>query len=241
MVRILEVSDYERFVKDTYGSLSSALKRRKLLMDEIPVDFIQRQMNDSRYISKVIKGLLSNIVREIDENGILEREAISKNVITCNGSITTRLKRDWGLGDVWNCIVLPRFQRLNQLTGKTYFTKLNTHGYEIPAMPLELTKGLNIKRIDHRHHAMDAIVIACTTREHVNLLNNESALPEHQEMKHALSHKLRRCEEITINGKKRRIYKEFVMPWSSFKNDALSSLQQIVVSFKQNLRVIAVH
>lgn len=238
MVRILEVSDYERFVKDTYGSLSSALKRRKLLMDEIPVDFIQRQMNDSRYISKVIKGLLSNIVREIDENGNLEREAISKNVITCNGSITTRLKRDWGLGDVWNCIVLPRFQRLNQLTGKTYFTKLNTHGYEIPAMPLELTKGFNIKRIDHRHHAMDAIVIACTTREHVNLLNNESALPEHQEMKHALSHKLRRCEEITINGKKRRIYKEFVMPWSSFKNDALSSLQQIVVSFKQNLRVL---
>ena len=207
-------------------------------MDEIPAEFIQRQMNDSRYISKVIKGLLSNIVREIDENGNLEREAISKNVITCNGSITTRLKRDWGLGEVWNYIVLPRFQRLNQLTGNTCFTTLNTPGQEIPAMPLELAKGFNIKRIDHRHHAMDAIVIACTTREHVNLLNNESALPEHQEMKHALSHKLRRCEEIVINGKKRNIYKEFIMPWASFKNDAYTSLQQIVVSFKQNLRVL---
>ena len=238
MVRIFEVNDYERFVKDTYGNLKSAPKRRKLLMDEIPAEFIQRQMNDSRYISKVIKGLLSNIVREIDENGNLEREAISKNVITCNGSITTRLKRDWGLGEVWNYIVLPRFQRLNQLTGNTCFTTLNTHGQEIPAMPLELAKGFNIKRIDHRHHAMDAIVIACTTREHVNLLNNESALPEHQEMKHALSHKLRRCEEIVINGKKRNIYKEFIMPWASFKNDAYTSLQQIVVSFKQNLRVL---
>jgi len=238
MVRILEITDYERFVKDTYGGAKTASKRRKLLMDDIPAEFIQRQMNDSRYISKVIKGLLSNIVRTIDEDGNLEREAISKNLITCNGSVTTRLKRDWGLGEVWNYIVLPRFQRLNELTGNTCFTSFNTHGNEIPAMPLELQKGFNIKRIDHRHHAMDAIVIACTTREHVNLLNNESALPEHQEMKHALSRKLRRCEDVIINGKKRSIYKEFIMPWTTFKNDTLSSLLQIVVSFKQNLRVL---
>lgn len=238
MVRILEVKDYERLVKDTYGNSNTIQKRRNLLLDDIPTDFIQRQLNDSRYISKVIKGLLSNIVRDLDEDGQLEREAISKNVITCNGTITTRLKREWGLGEVWNDIVLPRFQRLNNLTGKTYFTAYNTHGNEIPNMPLELQKGFSIKRIDHRHHAMDAIVIACTTREHVNLLNNESALPGHQSMKHALSHKLRRCEEVVINGKKRIVYKEFLMPWSSFKNDVLNSLQQIIVSFKQNIRVL---
>jgi len=234
MVRVLEVEHYEQLVKDNFAQS----KRRKLLMDDIPAEFIQRQLNDSRYISKVIKGLLSNIVRTIDEDGNLEREAISKNVITCNGSVTTKLKRDWGLGEVWNYIILPRFQRLNELTGQNCFTTFNTHGNEIPAMPLELQKGFSFKRIDHRHHALDAIVIACTTREHVNLLNNEAALPEHQEMKHALSHKLRRCEEIVINGKKRKIFKEFIMPWTSFKNDTLLSLQQIVVSFKQNLRVL---
>lgn len=234
MVRILEVDHYEQLVKDNFVQS----KRRKLLMDDIPAEFIQRQLNDSRYISKVVKSLLSNIVRTTDEDGNLEREAISKNVITCNGSVTTRLKRDWGLGEVWNFIILPRFQRLNELTGRDCFTTFNAHGNEIPAMPLELQKGFSFKRIDHRHHALDAIVIACTTREHVNLLNNEAALPEHQEMKHALSHKLRRCEEIVINGKKRRIFKEFIMPWASFKNDTLLSLQQIVVSFKQNLRVL---
>ena len=234
MVRVLEVEHYEQLVKDNFAQS----KRRKLLMDDIPAEFIQRQLNDSRYISKVVKGLLSNIVRTTDEDGNLEREAISKNVITCNGSVTTRLKRDWGLGEVWNHIIIPRFQRLNELTGRNCFTTFNAHGNEIPAMPLELQKGFSFKRIDHRHHALDAIVIACTTREHVNLLNNESALPEHQEMKHALSHKLRRYEEIVINGKKRRIFKEFIMPWASFKKDALLSLQQIVVSFKQNLRVL---
>ena len=234
MVRVLEIDQYEQLVKDNFAQN----KRRKLLMDDIPAEFIQRQLNDSRYISKVVKGLLSNIVRATDENGNLEREAISKNVITCNGSVTTRLKRDWGLGEVWNAIVLPRFQRLNEITGRNCFTTLNSHGQEIPAMPLELQKGFSIKRIDHRHHALDAIVIACTTRDHVNLLNNESALPENQANKHALSHKLRQCEEIVINGKKRTVYKEFLMPWNSFKYDTLSSLQEIVVSFKQNLRVL---
>lgn len=234
MVRVLEVEHYEQLVKDNF----SQSKRRKLLMDDIPAEFIQRQLNDSRFISKVVKTLLSNIVRTTDEDGNLEREAISKNIITCNGSVTTRLKRDWGLGEVWNYLILPRFQRLNKLTGRDCFTTFNAHGNEIPAIPIELQKGFSFKRIDHRHHALDAIVIACTTREHVNLLNNEAALPEHQEMKHALSHKLRRCEEIIINGKKRRIFKEFIMPWASFKNDTLLSLQQIVVSFKQNLRVL---
>ena len=234
MVRVLEVDQYEQLVKDNFAQN----KRRKLLMDDIPAEFIQRQLNDSRYISKVVKGLLSNIVRTTDEDGNLEREAISKNIITCNGSVTSRLKRDWGLGEVWNAIVLPRFQRLNEITGRDCFTALNSHGQEIPAMPLELQKGFSIKRIDHRHHALDAIVIACTTRDHVNLLNNESALPENKENKYALSHKLRHCEEIVINGKKRTVYKEFLMPWNAFKSDTFNSLQEIVVSFKQNLRVL---
>ena len=237
-VRIFEVKEYEEHIKNVYSSRKASSKRKKLLMDDIPTDFIERQLNDSRYISKVVKSLLSNLVREEDENGNLEPEAISKNLIVCNGTVTTRLKRDWGLGEVWNSIVLPRFQRLNDLTGRTCFTTTNKEGKEIPAMPLELQKGFNIKRIDHRHHAMDAIVIACTTREHVNLLNNEASLPKNKEMKYALSHRLRRYAEEIVNGQKRNIPKEFLMPWPSFKTDCKNSLNEIVVSFKQNIRVL---
>ena len=121
--------------------------------------------------------------------------------ISCNGNITDRLKKDWGMNDVWNRIILPRFIRLNELTNSTHFTTVNTSGETIPAMPLELQKGFNKKRIDHRHHAMDAIVIACTTRDHVNLLNNESAMSEHKENRYALSHKLRRYETEEISKK----------------------------------------
>ncbi len=159
IVTIFDVAEYEKFVKEHYSN--NRTKMKKLLMDDIPDGFIERQLNDSRYISKLIKGLLSNIVCEKDANGELEQEAVSKNLISYNGTITDRLKKDWGINDVWNSIILPRFRRLNELTGKDCYTTTSTEGHEIPSMPLELQKGFNKKRIDHRHHAMDAIVIAC--------------------------------------------------------------------------------
>ena len=236
VVEILSVEAYEKFVKDHYSS--NRTKMKKLLMDDIPDGFIERQLNDSRYISKLVKGLLSNIVREKLNNGEYEQETVSKNLISCNGSITDRLKKDWGMNDVWNSIVLPRFRRLNELTGKDCFTAISEEGHEIPAMPLELQKGFNKKRIDHRHHAMDAIVIACATRDHVNLLNNEAAHSKHNANRYQLQRKLRRFEKVTIDGKEKEIAKEFLKPWDSFTTDAKQALENIIVSFKQNLRVI---
>ncbi len=236
VVEILSVEAYEKFVKEHYSN--NRTKMKKLLMDDIPDGFIERQLNDSRYISKLVKGLLSNIVREKLENGEYEPEAVSKNLISCNGSITDRLKKDWGMNDVWNSIVLPRFRRLNELTGKDCFTAISAEGHEIPAMPLELQKGFNKKRIDHRHHAMDAIVIACATRDHVNLLNNEAAHSKHNANRYQLQRKLRRFEKLTIDGVEKEIAKEFLKPWDSFTTDAKQILENIIVSFKQNLRVI---
>ena len=235
-VEILSVEAYEKFVKDHYSG--NRTKMKKLLMDDIPDGFIERQLNDSRYISRVVKGLLSNIVREKLDNGEYEQEAVSKNLISCNGSITDRLKKDWGMNDVWNSIILPRFQRLNELTGKDCFTTVNAEGHEIPSMPLDLQKGFNKKRIDHRHHAMDAIVIACTTRDHVNLLNNEAAHSKHNANRYQLQRKLRRFEKTTIDGVEKEVAKEFLKPWDSLTTDAKQVLENIIVSFKQNLRVI---
>jgi CRISPR-associated endonuclease Csn1 len=232
-VEILSVEAYEKFVKEHYNSERSKKKMRNLLYDDIPDDFIERQMNDSRYISKFIKGLLSNIVREKLANGEYEQEAISKNLIVCNGTITDRLKKDWGMNDVWNSIILPRFQRLNELTQTNCFTAISAEGHEIPAMPLELQKGFNKKRIDHRHHAMDAIVIACATRDHVNLLNNESAHSKRHDKsyRYDLQYKLRQKDE-------EEHFQEFLKPWDTFTIDAKQTLESIIVSFKQNLRVI---
>lgn len=232
---ILGIDEYERLVADNYKGNPS--KMRKLLMDDIPDGFIARQLNDSRYISKLVKTLVSNVVREEGEE-----QDISKNVIATNGTITDRLKKDWGVNDVWNRIVMPRFKRLNELTGTGKFTSVSVSGHEIPDVPFDLQKGFSKKRIDHRHHAMDAIVIACTTREHVNLMNNEAAMSGNNANRYQLSRKLRRYEqvEITKDGERKSISvaREFMKPWPAFTTDIEEALRGIVVSFKQNLRII---
>ena len=165
VVQVLTQHAYEDIVKKNFAGDSR--KQEKLMLDEIPEKFIARQMNDSRYISRLMMGLLSNIVREKINKTEYEPEVVSKNLIVCNGATTTRLKKDWGINDVWNKIILPRFERLNQLQNTTIFTAQTTNGHIIPSLPLELKQGFEKKRIDHRHHAMDAIVIAFTTRNHV--------------------------------------------------------------------------
>lgn len=233
-VKIFTDEQYVDFVNKHYFNV----KKKNLLLTDIPDDFINRQLNDSRYISKLVKNLLSNIVREKLENGEYEAEVTSKNLITCTGKITDRLKQDWGLNDVWNRIILPRFERLEELIGKEEFTTYNEEGHKIPAMPLDLQQGFKKKRIDHRHHAMDAIVIACATRNHVNLLNNESALSENKANRYQLQYKLRKREKAKINGEEKEVFKAFYKPWDTFTQDAEQVLRNIVVSFKQNLRVL---
>lgn len=226
-VKIFSKEEYEEFVKEHYKN--NRIKFKKLMLDDIPEQFIARQLNDSRYISKVVKNLLSNIVREE------EQEVTSKNVISCTGGVTDRLKQDWGINDVWNKIVLPRFQRLNCLLERTDFTAFNTSGHEIPVMPLELQKGFNKKRIDHRHHAMDAIIIACASRNIVNYLSNESARAKAEISRLDLRNML--CDKIKtddIGNYKWSIRK----PWESFAQDVYFTLKNVIVSFKQNLRVI---
>lgn len=223
VVKIFTVGEYEQFIKDNYSQ--NRVKMRKLIMDTIPEDFIARQLNDSRYISKVVKGLLSNIVREEGEE-----EAISKNVITCTGGVTDRLKRDWGINDVWNRIILPRFIRLNKIQDTAQFTTMNANGHEKPSLPLELQKGFNKKRIDHRHHAMDAIVIACANRNIVNYLNNEAASVNRHDLQTLLCDKIK--EE---SGNYKWTIKK---PWDTFAQDVYQTINNIIVSFKQNLRII---
>jgi len=241
-VTLFTLAAYEEHVKKSFST--SRGKMKKLLMEDIPETFINRQLNDSRYISKVVKGLLSNIVREEGE-----QESTSKNVLSSNGSITSTLKQDWGLNDVWNTIITPRFERLNKLTASSNFGQwTNKEGNQVfqTQVPLALQKGFVKKRIDHRHHAMDALVIACATRNHINYLNNEHARQKDDKIRFELRNMLRRVEEVEVdrveNGQKVRkrikVAKEFYKPWKTFTQDAQTALDSTVVSFKQNLRVI---
>ena len=234
---ILDVEAYENFIKQHYAKNRS--KRNKLLMEDIPEKMIERQLNDTRYISKFISTLLSKLVRDnINDDGIN-----SKNLIPGNGKITSQLKQDWGLNDVWNDLILPRFERMNALTNSNVFTAWNeNHQKYLPTVPIEYSKNFQKKRIDHRHHAMDALVIACATREHVNFMNNEHALKkgkskdEKQNLRYDLRNKL--CFKKYNNDSKESYKWIFYKPWEKFTQESKEAIENIIVSFKQNIRVI---
>ena len=124
-------------------------KRNKLLMaaNEIPVDFINRQLNETRFISREATKLLKQICR---------------NVFVSTGSVTEFLRTQWGYNDI--------------------LKQLNWHKYEQAG----LVKENNIegwkKRDDHRHHAIDALVVATTSQSIIHRLNNLNASTTRQEM-----------------------------------------------------------
>ncbi|MDR2775214.1 MAG: type II CRISPR RNA-guided endonuclease Cas9 [Tannerella sp.] len=229
-VRIFNEEEYQSFVKKHYAKDRS--KQTKLLLEEIPDKMIERQMNDTRYISKFISSVLSNIVREETNDDSVN----SKNLLLVNGKITAALKQEWGLNDVWNDLIMPRFERMNQLTGSSAFTAWNEQYQKfLPTVPLELSKGFQKKRIDHRHHALDALIIACTTRKHVQYLSNEHSQSKNDDVRYGLRQNL--CDKIKAdkNGNYRW---QFRKPCDTFTQDVRTILENIIISFKQNLRVI---
>ncbi|MEX0983309.1 MAG: type II CRISPR RNA-guided endonuclease Cas9 [Bacteroidales bacterium] len=250
-VKVFDKDEYVDFIKAQYRGNSS--KARKLLMSEIPEQMAERQMNNTRYISKYIIGLLSNIVREEDE---FEHRA--KKVIPVTGKITSELKKDWGLNAVWSELMTPRFKRLNGLTNDGIeeegafgcYVSSNGKRYFRTKVPFEFQKGFRLKRIDHRHHAVDAAIVACASADHVNYLNNEShtkksrTKDEKIRIRYDLRTKLKNIEEKRIIDQKTgenkvvRVAKEFTLPWQGFPKEIKDHLELIVVSHKQNLRVI---
>ena len=229
-VTIFTEEQYKEFVKKYYSN--NLAKQQKLLLNDIPEKMVARQLNDTRYISKYISEILSKIVRS-DEK---DEGVNSKNIIPCTGKITTALKQDWGLNDVWNELILPRFERMNQLTQTQLFTSYNDRLQKnLPTVPIEYSQGFQKKRIDHRHHAMDALVIACVTREHINYMNNQHALDKSKDKKEKQQS---RIDLRTILCEKKNNNWQFKKPWRTFTQEAKEALEHIVVSFKQNLRVI---
>ena len=237
-VKIFTKEVYNQHITAYYSKNKS--KQKRLLSEDIPEKFIERQLNDTKYISKIVKNLLSKIVREDDE-----QEVTSKHIVSLNGFITSRMKQDWGLNDVWNKIITPRFERLNAITNSSDFGKLELKKDEFgntgkqvfqTTVPDAIAKGFSKKRIDHRHHALDALVIACVNRTHINYLNNLNAKDEDDKnIKHELRNKLCFKTKPDVNAN----YKwEFHKPWESFTKNAEDQLNQTIISFKQNTRVI---
>lgn len=212
--------EYDAYCGETFKFQKA--KRKNLLATEVPEDFIQRQINDTRYIGRKLTELLSPIA--INDDGSLNENGIVFTI----GSITSELKTNWGLNSVWKEIIRPRFERLEKKTGNQYIIHdKDEFGNPIIHYNVKENQKLNTKRIDHRHHALDALIVAATTREHIRYLNTLNAADTDEEF--------RRFRMTLVKDKIR----EFKQPWDNFTRCAKDKLQETIVTFKTNTNIIS--
>ena len=138
------------------GKISNT-KRKKLLMpaSELPTDFIERQLRESQYIAKKAKEIL---------------QTICHNVYSTSGSITDFLRHLWGWDEVLHTLNFSRYQA----AGLTEMVEREIDGKKVE---VERIAGWS-KRMDHRHHAIDALTIACTKQGYIQRINNLSSLKD---------------------------------------------------------------
>jgi CRISPR-associated endonuclease Csn1 len=74
----------------------------------------------------------------------------------------------------------------------------------------------NKSRDDHRHHAIDALVMACATRSHLQELSKWNRYNRNYDLK------------------------DFSMPWASFWQDAEKAVNEILVSHKKHKNLLTV-
>ncbi len=211
---ILTLENYESFVKEKYAVNQSKLSR--LLMENIPVDNNGKgnRNEETRHIDGLLTTLLSKIVKDDSEDG-----DVSKNVIIINSNVSTVLKKDWGMNDVWNHLLLPRFVRINRLLPTNVFVGYS-NGHQIPQLPI--SSQLKKNKMDHRQRTKEAIVNACATRSHVDLIGNKEKRAKER-------------ESLLMALKKDGA---FIKPWDSFTSDAEDLLNDTIISYKSKNRII---
>ena len=125
-------------------------QRLRWLKEDIPSDFLERQLRLTQYISRQAMAILQQGIRRVSAS---------------EGGVTARLRSLWGYDDILHTLNLDRYDSMGETE------RVSREG--------ETTEKLRIKdwskRKDHRHHAIDALVVACTRQSYIQRLNRLSS------------------------------------------------------------------
>ena len=203
------VEEYKGRIERLYKAKTDGLskgKYLKLLMAEkdIPSDFIDRDLRNSQYIAKMATQMLNEVIRK---------------VYTTTGSVTSRLREDWGLVDTMKELNFGKYKELGlieTIEGKNGESKERIKDWS--------------KRNDHRHHAMDALTIAFTKHSFIQYLNNLNARSIKTSDASGIEQK-----ELYRNDKGKLLFKK---PFDNFRGSAKTHLESILISFKAKNKVV---
>ena len=135
----------------------SKYQRLRWLKEDIPSDFLERQLRLTQYISRQAMAILQQGIRRVSAS---------------EGGVTARLRSLWGYDDILHTLNLYRYDSMGETE------RVSREG--------ETTEKLRIKdwskRKDHRHHAIDALVVASTRQGYIQRLNRVSSESEREAM-----------------------------------------------------------
>lgn len=206
---LLSFEAYEAFInkmvtREEKSKRISKTKAQRFLLSEseIPKDFINRQLRETQYITKKALQMLQLLVR---------------NVSATSGGVTDFLRDQWGWNDVLQKINWERYEKMGLTEIKEQ--KDGSRKYIINDWS---------KRDDHRHHSIDALVIACTKKAFIQSLNNLSKTVE-------TDYQNSRTELIKAKGDPRVLRIGANQPFTT--EQVVEKVKNILVSVKAGKRI----
>ena len=209
---------FEKYV-DTVESLYkekkiTKAKYQKLLKKESEIGdgFIDRDLRDSQYIAKKARSILYEICRVVTPT---------------TGSVTDKLRQDWGLINIMQELNFDKFKKL----GLTEMVEKKDGNFKERIVDWS-------KRNDHRHHAMDALTVAFTKQSHIQFLNYLNARKDEHHKEHNVIIGIEGKETTWIyddDGNQKRV---FNLPIPNFREQAKEHLENVLVSHKAKNKVV---
>lgn len=200
-------------LKVSYEEYMDRKKRRKVTESDIRLweNFIDRQLRETQYISRKARQIF---------------EQICPSVTASEGSITSELRRLWGWDDVLMNLQIPKYRALGLTQIKEW---TSDHGRKKHAK--EEIIGWT-KRDDHRHHAIDALVVACTKQGYIQRINTLNS----SDVKDAMRKEI--LDAQVVYDEKRNLLEQYFIKERPFTTvDVQAYAANILVSFKSGKKV----
>lgn len=135
--RVEELAEKKKISKTKLSRFLTSAK-------DIPQDFIERDLQQTRYISRKAMEILRTVAR---------------SVYASSGKVTDFFRNAWGYNRLLETLNLPRYEQAGMVeqSGSRKIIREWT------------------KRLDHRHHAVDALTVALTRQGYVQRLSTLNA------------------------------------------------------------------
>lgn len=209
---ILSYSKMQR-LKVSYEEYLERKSRKKQTEADIKIweSFIDRQLRETQHIARK--------AREIFEK-------VCHQVTTTEGSVTAELRRLWGWDDVLMNLQLPKYRALGLTQVKEW---TSDHGRKTHQK--EEIIGWT-KRDDHRHHAIDALVVACTKQGYIQRINTLNS----SDVKDAMRKEI--IEAEIVYDEKRNLLEQYLIKERPFNTaEVEEQAAKIIISFKSGKKV----